>query len=98
MADLKDGGEFLERGVGMRLNVRRKFLGIQRAPLAPAGFGGERPRLGGGQITIDRAPPQIKAAGRLNLGTASLKKFHDPLPQIQRIGFHVPILSPYVPM
>ena len=98
MADVKDRGEFLERGIGMLFNVGRKFLGIERAPLAPACFGGERARFGGGQIAIDRAPPQRKAAGRLDLGAASLKKFHDPFPQIQRIGFHAPILSAYVPM
>lgn len=98
MADVKDGGEFLKRGLGMLFDVGRKFLGIKRAPLAPAGFGGERARFGGGQITIDRAPPQIKAAGRLHLGTTRLKKFHDPLPQIQRISFHTQSLSPYVPM
>ena len=98
MADVKDGGEFFECGIGMLFNVRLKFLGIERAPLAPACFGGERARFGGGQIAIDRAPPQRKAAGRLDLGAASLKKFHDPFPQIQRIGFHAPILSAYVPM
>ena len=98
MADLKDSGQFLERGLGMLFNVRRKSLGIERAPLAPACFGGERPGLGGGEVAIDRAPGQFEAAGRFNLGTAGLKKFHDPFPQIQRISFHAPSLSPYVPM
>ena len=80
MADVKGGGEFLERGLGMLFDVGRKFLGIKRAPLAPAGFGGERARFGGGQIAINRAPPQVKAPGRLDLGTASLKKLHHPFP------------------
>ena len=85
MADAKNGFEFFERGVGVRFDVGRKFLGIQLAPFAPALFGGEDTRLGGGQITIDRAPPQVKAPGGFRLGTASLKKFDDPFPQIQRI-------------
>lgn len=98
MADVKDGLEFFERGVGMFFNVRLKFLGIQRAPLTPAGFRGERAVFGGGQIAVNRAPPHRKAAGRLDLGAACLKKLHHPLPQVQRISFHAPILSPYVPM
>jgi len=98
MADAKDGFEFFERGVGVRFNVGRKFLGIQFAPLAPALFGGEGSRRGGGQITIDGAPPQVEAPGRFRLGPASLNKFDDPFPQIQRIGFHAPTISDYVPM
>ena len=98
MADLKDDGEFLERGIGMLFNVRLKFLGIERAPLAPAGFRGERPGLGGGEVAIDRAPGQLEAAGRLDLGAARLKKLHHPFPQIQRISFHAQSLPSYVPM
>lgn len=80
MADIKDSGEFFECGIGMLLNVRLKLLGIERAPLAPACFGGERARLGGSQIAIHCAPPHRKAAGRLNLGAAGLKKLHHPFP------------------
>jgi hypothetical protein len=98
MADLKDGGEFLERGIGMLFNVRLKFLGIERAPLAPAGFRGERPGLGGGEVAINRAPGQREVAGRFDLGAARLKKLHHPFPQIQRISFHAQSLPPYVPM
>ena len=98
MADAKDGFEFFERGVGVRFDVDRKFLGIQLAPFTPALFGSEHTRLGGGQITIDRAPSEVKAPGRFRLGTASLKKFDDPFPQIQCIGFHAPTLSANVPM
>jgi hypothetical protein len=57
MADVKDGLEFFEGGVGMRFDVRLKFLRIKRAPFAPAGFWGERAVFGGGQIAVDRAPP-----------------------------------------
>jgi hypothetical protein len=98
MADVKDGLEFFEGGVGMRFDVRLKFLRIKRAPFAPAGFWGERAVFGGGQIAVDRAPPQVKTPRGFNLGTASLKKFDHSFPQIQRIGFHAPTLSPYVPM
>lgn len=80
MADGQGGGEFLERGIRMFFDVGRKFLGIQRAPFPPARFRGERARFGGGQIAINRAPPHRKAAGRLDLGAASLKKLHHPFP------------------
>lgn len=80
MADGEGGGEFLKRGIRMFLDVGRKFLGIERAPFPPARFGGERARFGGGQIAINRAPPQVKAAGRRDLGPAGLKKLHHPLP------------------
>ncbi len=80
MADVKDGGQFLKRGIGMFFNVRLKFLGIQRAPFPPARFRGERAGFGGGQIAINRAPPHRKAAGRLDLGAASLKKLNHPFP------------------
>lgn len=80
MADGQGGGEFLERGIRMFFDVGRKFLGIERAPFPPARFGGERARLGGGQIAINGAPPHRKAPGRLDLGAASLKKLHHPFP------------------
>jgi hypothetical protein len=98
MADSQGGGEFLERGIGMLFNVRLKFLGIERAPSAPACFRGERARFGGGQIAVNRAPPHRKAASGLDLGAAGLKKLHHPFPQIQRISFHPQSLPPYVPM
>lgn len=78
MADGKAGGEFLERGVRMFSDVGLKFLGIELAPFPPGRFRGERPRLGGGQIAVDRAPPHVKAARRLDLGTAGLNKLDDP--------------------
>ena len=80
MADVKDGLEFFERGVRMLFDVGLKFLGIERAPFAPACLGGERAMFGGGQIAVDRAPTEVKAPRRRDLGTASLKKFHDPFP------------------
>jgi len=98
MADVKNGLKFFERGGGMLFNVRLKFFGIERAPFAPGCFWGERAVFGGGQIAVDRAPPQVKTPRRFHFGTAGLKKFDDAFPQIQRIGFHAPSLSAYVPM
>ena len=98
MADAQAGGHFFERGVGVVFDVGLEFLGIQLAPFPPTGFWGERIRLGGGQITIDRALRQGEAPGRLGLGTAGLNKINDPFPQIQRISFHAPTLSACVPM
>ena len=98
MADGQGGGDFFERGVRLFLDVGGKFLRIQLAPFSPARLGGQLPGFGGGQVAIDRAPSQVETSCRLNLGTAGLKKFHDPFPQIQRIGFHAHSLSPHVPM
>ena len=98
MADAKDGGEFLERGVRLLADVGLKFLGIELAPGSPGRFRGERPRGGGGQIAVDRAPPHGKAARRLGLGTAGLNKLDDPFASIQRVSFHPQSLSPSVPM
>ena len=78
MADAKDGGEFLERGVRLLADMGLKFLGIEPAPFSPGRFRGERPGLGGGQIAVDRAPRHGKAAGRRDLGTAGLNKLDDP--------------------
>lgn len=80
MADPQGGGDLLERGVRLFLDVGRKFLRIKFAPFPPAFLGGERPRLGGGQVAIDRAPRHLKAPHGLGLGTAGLKKLHHPLP------------------
>ena len=78
MTDGKVGGEFLERGVRLLADVGLKFLGIKLAPFPPTRFRGERPRLGGGQIAIDRAAAEVEAARRLGLGTAGVKKLDDP--------------------
>lgn len=78
MADRQGGGDLLERGVRLLLDVGRKFLRIELAPFPPARFRGQRPRLGGGAVAIDRAPRHLKAAHGLGLGTAGLEKFHDP--------------------
>ena len=80
MADGQAGGQFVEGRSRMFFDVGLKFFGVELAPSPPAGFRGERAALGGGQIAVDRAPPQVEAAGRLDLGTARLEKFHDPLP------------------
>ena len=78
MADAKDDFQFFERGVRMFFDMGRKFLGIKLAPFPPGRFRGERPRLGGGQIAVDRAAAEVEAARRLGLGTAGVKKLDDP--------------------
>ena len=88
MADLEDGLDFLERGVGMFFNVGRKFLGVELAPFPPACFRGERAVFGGGQIAINGTPRQSKPPDGLGFGAAALKEVHHPFPQVQRIGFH----------
>ena len=88
MADAEHGLEFLERGVGVFFDVRLKFLRIKFAPSPPTGFRRQRPLLGGGQIPINGTPSQVKPPGGLGFGAATLNKFHHPLPQVQRIGFH----------
>jgi hypothetical protein len=98
MADAKDGLEFFERGVRMLFDVRRKFLGIEFAPLPPTGFGRQGALLGGHQIAVNRTPGQVKPPGGPDFGTTVLNEFDDPFPQVQRIGFHAKSMSDYVPM
>jgi len=88
MADAKHLLEFLEGGVGMLLDVGAEFLRVELAPMTPAGFGGQRSLLGGGQIAVDGAATEVKAAGGLGFGTAGVDEFDHPFPQIQCIGFH----------
>jgi len=88
MADRKHPLKFLEGGVGMRLDVDLEFLRVEFAPVAPAVLGGQRSGLRGGQIAVNRPPPQIKAPGGLDLGATLVDELHHPFPQIQCIGFH----------
>ena len=80
MADGQAGGQFVEGGIRMFFDVGLKFFRVELAPCPPARFRGERAALGGGQIAVDGAPPQGKAAGGLNLGAARLQTFHNPFP------------------
>ena len=88
MADAENPLEFLEGGVGMFFDVNLQFLRVEFAPMTPAGFGGECPRLHGVQIAVNGAPTEIKAPGSLGFGAAQLDEFHHPFPQVQRISFH----------
>lgn len=78
MADAKDPLEFLERGVGVFLDLGVELLRIEFAPVPPAGFGGERAGLSGRQITVDRAPTEAETPRGLGLGTAFLDEFDHP--------------------
>lgn len=71
----------------MFFDVNLKFLRVEFAPMTPTGFGGQRPRLHGGQIAADGASTQFKAPGSLGFGTARLDEFHHLFPQVQTIGF-----------
>ena len=88
MADRKHPLKFLEGGVGMLVDVDLEFLRVEFAPVAPAFLGGQRSGLRGGQIAVNRPPPEIKAPGGLNFGSTLVDKLHHPFPQIQCIGFH----------
>jgi len=83
MADRKHPLQFLEGGVGMRLDMGLEFLRVKFAPVAPALLGDQRSRLRGGQIAVNRPPPQIKAPGGLDFGPALVDELHHPFPQIQ---------------
>ena len=80
MADGENGLQFFERGVGMFLDVRLEFGGVELAPGTPARFGGQRLGLGGGEIAVNGAPGDAEAAGGFDLGAAGLEKLHHPLP------------------
>ena len=80
MADAKDLLEFLEGGIGMLVDVDLKFVRVEFPPVAPAGFGGQRSRLGGCQIAVNRLPSEIKAAGGLSFGAPVVNELHHPFP------------------
>ena len=88
MADAEGLLEFLERGVGMFLDLSLEFLRVEFAPMSPAGFGGQRPRLHGVQIPVNGTPTELKTPGGLGFGAARLDEVHHPFPQVQRISFH----------
>jgi len=98
MADAKHSLQFLEGGVGMLFDMRLEFLRIEFAPMPPTGFGGQRPRLSGGQIAVNAASTERKASGGLGFRATRLNEFHHSFPQVQCISFHADKLSRYVPM
>ena len=61
MADAKHILKFLQRGVGMLLDMRLEFLRVELAPAPPALFRGQRSRLRGIQIPVNRASTEVKA-------------------------------------
>ncbi len=88
MAHAEHGLEFFERGVGMFLDVRLEFFGVELAPMSPTRFRRQRPLLGGGQIPVNGTPRHVEPPDGLGFGAARLDEFHHPFPQVQRIGFH----------
>ena len=98
MADPEDLLDFLEGGVGMFFDMRPELFGVELAPMPPAGFRRQRPFFGGHQVAINGTAGQVKTPGGFNFGATALNEFDHPFPQVQRIGFHAPSLSAYVPM
>jgi len=92
VADAKHGLEFFEGGGGVFFDVGAKLFRVELAPFAPTLFRSERAGLSGRQIPVNRAPPQVKTASRLDLGTAAFEEFDHPLPQVQPISLHAPKL------
>ena len=80
MADPKSILEFLERGVGMFLDVNLEFLWVEFAPMAPTRFRGQRTLLGGVQIPINGTPRQLEPPGGLGFRTTIPHEFHHPFP------------------
>ena len=80
MADAKRLLEFLEGGVGMFVDVRLEFLGVELAPMSPTLFRGQRAILGGAQIPINGTPSQIEPPGGLGFRAPALNEFHHPFP------------------
>jgi len=80
MADAKRLLEFLEGGVGVLVDVRLEFFGVELAPMAPTLFRGQRAFLGGDQIPINRTPSQIKPPGGLGFRAPALNEFYHPFP------------------
>jgi hypothetical protein len=98
VADAKDPLQFLQRGVGLVADVRLKFGRIELAPVAPTGLGCQGVRFGRSQVAIDGAFAQPEKPGGLGSRAAPGHKFHHPLAQIQRVGFHAHSLSLILPM
>ena len=72
MADAKHLLDFLERGVGMFFDVGLELVRVEFSPVAPTLFRVQYSGLGGGQVTVDGAPTNFKAAGGSTLAPPSL--------------------------
>ena len=98
MADTQGGLEFVQGSVGTLANLGGELDGVELAPTAPSGLGGECAGFRGGQVTIDAALAHRKPAGGFGSGAAALDKLHHPFTQIQRVSFHPHSLEPILPM
>ena len=98
VADAKDRLQFLQRGVGVLLDMRLKLGGIQFAPSAPTGLGRQRFGFGRGKIAINRAFSHPEAPGGFRPGATLFNILHHPLPQFHRVGFHAQSLPHMLPM
>jgi hypothetical protein len=98
MADTKHLLEFLEGGVGMFFDMGVELVRVEFAPVSPTCFWGQRSLAGGGQITVDSAPTEVKTPRGFDFGSTFVDEFHHSFTQIKAIGFHAFNLSDYVPM
>lgn len=79
VADVEDGLQFLEGGVGMLADMGQELGRIELAPGTPTGLGRKGAGFGGGQIAIDAALPQLKKTGGFRPRPTSSHKLHHPL-------------------
>jgi hypothetical protein len=88
----------MQGGVGLLADMGGEFGGVELAPAAPTGLGGQRVRLGGGEVAVNRAEAQRETLGGLGTRAPVLDKLHHALTQIQRVGFHAHTLPAILPM
>jgi len=76
VADVKDGLDFVEGGIGLLADMGGEFGRIKFAPATPSSLGDEGISPGGSKVAVDGAFPQRKALGGLGARAAPLNKPH----------------------
>lgn len=98
MADVEDRLDFVQGGVGLLADMGGELGGVELAPAAPTGLGGQRVGFGGGEVAVNRADAQGETPGGLGPRAPALDKPHHAFTQIQRVGFHAHTLPNILPM
>jgi hypothetical protein len=88
MTDSQGLADLMKRGVVMFFDMVPEFLRVQFPPMAPTGFGGQRTRFLGAQISVHGAPADIKTPGGLGFGAAILDEFYHAFAQVKAVCFH----------
>jgi hypothetical protein len=78
VADVKDGLDFVEGGVGLLADMGGEFGRVKFAPATPSSLGGEGVSPGGGKVAVDGAFPHREALGGLGARAAALDEPHHP--------------------